>query len=268
MLNTSIVLYNHSVVEIESLIKSLRQSKQVDEMFLIDNSPVRNPDFEKLPATYIFNNKNLGYGAAHNIAIRKTIEQDIPFHLVVNPDIEFESSILEELEDFMQKNSDLGLLMPKVLYPTGEIQYLCKLLPKPSDLFFRRFLPSKWSQQSNERFELRQSGYDKLMDVPYLSGCFMLLRTQALKNVGLFDERFFMYPEDIDLTRRIHREYRTVFYPNVSVVHNHTRGSYKSGRLLWIHLINMIRYFNKWGWFFDAERKKVNEETLRKLNLL
>ena len=268
MLNTSIVLYNHSVVEIESLIKSLRQSKQVDEMFLIDNSPVRNPDFEKLPATYIFNNKNLGYGAAHNIAIRKTIEQDIPFHLVVNPDIEFESSILEELEDFMQKNSDVGLLMPKVLYPTGEIQYLCKLLPKPSDLFFRRFLPSKWSQQSNERFELRQSGYDKLMDVPYLSGCFMLLRTQALKNVGLFDERFFMYPEDIDLTRRIHREYRTVFYPNVSVIHNHTQGSYKSGLLLWVHLINMIRYFNKWGWFFDAERKKVNEETLRKLNLL
>ena len=268
MLNTSIVLYNHSVVEIESLIKSLRQPKQVDEMFLIDNSPVRNPDFEKLPATYIFNNKNLGYGAAHNIAIRKTIEQDIPFHLVVNPDIEFESSILEELEDFMQKNSDLGLLMPKVLYPTGEIQYLCKLLPKPSDLFFRRFLPSKWSQQSNERFELRQSCYDKLMDVPYLSGCFMLLRTQALKNVGLFDERFFMYPEDIDLTRRINREYRTVFYPNVSVIHNHTQGSYKSGLLLWIHLINMIRYFNKWGWFFDAERKKVNEETLRKLNLL
>ena len=268
MLNTSIVLYNHSVVEIESLIKSLRQSKQVDEMFLIDNSPVRNPDFEKLPATYIFNNKNLGYGAAHNIAIRKTIEQDIPFHLVVNPDIEFESSIFDELVDFMQKNSDVGLLMPKVLYPTGEIQYLCKLLPKPSDLFFRRFLPSKWSQQSNERFELRSSGYDKLMDVPYLSGCFMLLRTQALKNVGLFDERFFMYPEDIDLTRRINREYRTVFYPNVSVIHNHTQGSYKSGLLLWVHLINMIRYFNKWGWFFDAERKKVNEETLRKLNLL
>ena len=268
MLNTSIVLYNHSVVEIEPLIKSLRQSKQVDEMFLIDNSPVRNPDFQRLSATYIFNNKNLGYGAAHNIAIRKTIEQNIPYHLVINPDIQFENRIFDELVDFMQKNSDVGLLMPKVLYPTGEIQYLCKLLPKPSDLFFRRFLPSKWSQQSNERFELRQSGYDKLMDVPYLSGCFMLLRTQALKNVGLFDERFFMYPEDIDLTRRIHRENRTVFYPNVSVVHNHTRGSYKSGRLLWIHLINMIRYFNKWGWFFDAERKKVNEETLRKLNLL
>ena len=268
MLNTSIVLYNHSVVEIEPLIKSLRQSKQVDEMFLIDNSPVRNPDFEKLPATYIFNNKNLGYGAAHNIAIRKTIEQNISYHLVINPDIQFENRIFDELVDFMQKNSDVGLLMPKVLYPTGEIQYLCKLLPKPSDLFFRRFLPNKWYQQSNERFELRQSGYDKIMDVPYLSGCFMFLRTEAIKKVSLFDEQFFMYPEDIDLTRRIHREYRTVFYPNACVIHNHAQGSYKTGRLLWVHLINMIRYFNKWGWFFDAERKKVNEKTLKQLKKL
>ena len=268
MLNTSIVLYNHSVVEIESLIKSHRQSKHVNEVFLIDNSPVQNPEFQRLSSTYIFNNKNLGYGAAHNIAIRKTIEQNIPYHLVINPDIQFENRIFDELVDFMQKNSDVGLLMPKVLYPTGEIQYLCKLLPKPSDLFFRRFLPNKWSQQSNERFELRQSGYDKIMDVPYLSGCFMFLRTAAIKKVGMFDEQFFMYPEDIDLTRRIHREYRTVFYPNACVIHNHAQGSYKTGRLLWIHLINMIRYFNKWGWFFDAERKKVNEETLRKLNLL
>jgi len=268
MLNTSIVLYNHSVVEIESLIKSLRQSKHVDEVFLIDNSPVQNPEFKRLSSTYIFNNKNLGYGAAHNIAIRKTIEQNISYHLVINPDIQFENRIFDELVDFMQKNSDVGLLMPKVLYPTGEIQYLCKLLPKPSDLFFRRFLPNKWSQQSNERFELRQSGYDKIMDVPYLSGCFMFLRTEAIKKVGLFDEQFFMYPEDIDLTRRIQREYRTVFYPNACVIHHHTQGSYKTGRLLWIHLINMIRYFNKWGWFFDAERKKVNEKTLKQLKKL
>lgn len=268
MLNASLVLFNHSVTETAPLVNALGQSACVKDVFLIDNSPVQNPDFRKLPATYIFNYKNLGYGAAHNIAIRKSMEQNVPYHLVVNPDIQFESSILDELVAFMQKNPDVGLLMPKVLYPTGEIQYLCKLLPKPSDLFIRRFLPPKWTQQSNERFELRQSGYDKIMDVPYLSGCFMLLRTEALKSVGLFDERFFMYPEDIDLTRRIHREYRTVFYPNVSVTHHHAQGSYKTGRLLWIHLTNMIRYFNKWGWFFDAERKKVNEKILEQLKML
>mgnify|MGYP003611155927 FL=1 len=90
----------------------------------------------------------------------------------------------------------------------------------------------------------------------------MLLRSKALQKVGLFDERFFMYPEDIDLTRRIREYYRTVFYPHVPVIHNHAQGSYKSKKLLWIHIINLIRYFNKWGWFCDKKRQLINKETL------
>jgi GT2 family glycosyltransferase len=113
-----------------------------------------------------------------------------------------------------------------------------------------------------DRFELKSSGYDKEIEVPYLSGCFMFLRTESLKKVGLFDERFFMYPEDIDLTRRMHKEYRTMFYPNVSIVHEHEKGSYKSFKLLYIHIINMIKYFNKWGWIFDKERKSINKRIL------
>ena len=117
-------------------------------------------------------------------------------------------------------------------------------------------------QKRVEHFELRQFGYDKTMDVPYLSGCFMLLRSEALQKVGLFDERFFMYPEDIDLTRRIREHYRTVFYPKVSVIHNHAQGSYKDKKLLWIHIINLIKYFNKWGWWCDKKRKQINKETI------
>ena len=86
----------------------------------------------------------------------------------------------------------------------------------------------------------------------------MFLRTKALKDVGLFDERFFMYPEDIDLTRRIHRKYRTVFYPEVSIVHHHAQSSYVNFRMLMIHSWNLIKYFNKWGWIVDNERHVVN----------
>ena len=248
MLNASIVLYNHKVAEIESLVNSLKQCKKTKEVYLIDNSPKENIGFKELGVIYIFNGKNLGYGSAHNIAFRKTIEQQIPYHLVVNPDIQFDSEILYELLDYMEKNADIGHLMPKVLYPNGKIQYLCKLLPKPSDLFFRRFLPSKWTKKSNEIFELRASGYDKIMEVPYLSGCFMLLRTKALEAIGLFDERFFMYPEDIDLTRRIHQKYKTIFYPYVNVAHHHAQASYQNVKLLGVHLWNLVKYFNKWGW--------------------
>jgi GT2 family glycosyltransferase len=100
------------------------------------------------------------------------------------------------------------------------------------------------------------------MEVPYLSGCFMFLRVAALKKVGLFDERFFMYPEDIDLTRRMYKEFKTVFYPEVEITHQHARESYKSLKLFYIHIVNMIRYFNKWGWFFDKERRIVNQRVI------
>ncbi|HPD59933.1 MAG TPA: glycosyltransferase family 2 protein [Paludibacteraceae bacterium] len=263
MLNASIVLYYHSPDTIKPLVETLQGSNLISNIFLIDNSPSPHPDFEKLPVTYIFTGKNVGYGAGHNIAIRETMKKNVPYHLVVNPDVAFEPEILEEIVEFMDKNTNIGLLMPKILYPDGEIQYLCKLLPSPFDLIFRRFLPKSLTRKRTEKFEMRASGYDKVMDVPYLSGCFMFFRTDALREVGLFDERFFLYPEDIDLTRRIRRKFRTVFYPHVSVVHYHERGSYKNLRMLWIHIINMIKYFNKWGWFCDAERKRVNRETMK-----
>ena len=264
MINVSIVLYKHDVSEIAALLKTLRQSPVVFQVFLMDNSPVEQPEFKLLKANYHFIGKNIGYGAAHNLAIRQTLLQNIPFHLVINPDIVFEPQILAQIESFMHNNSGIGLLMPKVLYPTGEIQYLCKLIPTPFDLIFRRFLPQKWTSKRTEKFELRASGYNLIMEVPYLSGCFMFLRTEAIQKVGMFDERFFMYPEDIDLSRRIHKSFKTVFYPDVQVVHHHAQESYASIRLLLVHIVNMIKYFNKWGWIFDKERRAVNNDTIKK----
>jgi GT2 family glycosyltransferase len=75
-----------------------------------------------------------------------------------------------------------------------------------------------------------------------------------------------MYPEDIDLTRRINEKFKTIFYPEVFIIHDHARESYKTITMLFIHIINMIRYFNKWGWFFDKKRKKKNKITLEKLS--
>lgn len=266
MLNISIVLYKHTYSQIAHLVEILRKSTLVLEVYLLDNSPIPTTEFQHLKVTYIFTGENLGYGTAHNIAIKKSIEHNIPYHLVVNPDISFQPEILMQIEQFMNINSSVGHLMPKVLYPNGEIQYLCKLIPTPFDLIFRRFLPRSWTKKRTERFELRSSGYNRIMDVPYLSGCFMFLRTKALKDVGLFDERFFMYPEDIDLTRRIHRRYRTVFYPEVSIIHHHAQSSYLNLKMLFVHTFNMIKYFNKWGWVFDKERREVNKKVLKQLS--
>jgi len=107
-------------------------------------------------------------------------------------------------------------------------------------------------------YEMREKDYQTKFVAPSLSGCFMFLRTEALQKIGLFDERYFMYLEDIDLSRRIFQQYKNVYFPTQIIYHDHAKGSYKSLKLLFIHIQSALRYFNKWGWFFDKERKKIN----------
>jgi len=161
---------------VKKAIYSCVNSVLINRIYLIDNSPT---DILSCLASldsrieYIFNNANLGFGKAHNIALKRSIEENIPYHLVLNPDVYFEKGGLEELYNFMEANKDVELVMSKVLYPDGNIQYLCKLLPTPLDLFGRRFLNfgpfKKIVEKRNEVYELRFTGYDKIMELPYLS---------------------------------------------------------------------------------------------------
>lgn len=267
-ITASIVTYNNNREVLLQAINSFLSTTLPVQLILVDNSPVDT--LKDISAdsrvTYIFNNANIGFGAAHNIAIRQSLENS-EYHLVLNPDVYFEGDTLAKLYRYMSQNREVGLAMPKVLYPDNSIQYLCKLLPTPNDLILRRFI--KWNkqklEQNNNLFELRFSEYDKEMDVPYLSGCFMFLRNSVLKEVGLFDERIFMYSEDLDLSRRIHQVCRTVFYPEATIYHHFAKGSHKSLKLLWYAIKGNIIYFNKWGWFFDRDRDKINSTVLEKL---
>lgn len=265
-LSASIVLYNTPENELNQVINCIFSSGKDIKLYLIDNSPFDNlRKFSKLHKNilYIFNKRNIGYGAGHNIALRKSLKDNFKYHLVINSDIEFKSNVLGQLSNFLDENDDVGHVMPKIIYPNGEIQFLCKLLPTPIDLFLRRFVPSSFAKNSIAFNQLEFTGYSRIMEVPYLSGCFMLLRLESLKDVGLFDERYFMYPEDIDLTRRINEKYKTMFYPKAEVIHNHAKESYKSLKMLRIHTVNMIKYFNKWGWLFDKKREITNKRILK-----
>jgi len=268
-IHASIVLYNNDKNQVEKVIKSFLSTTYNVHLYLIDNSIDNSLSIlSNLDAriTYIFIGSNLGYGKAHNIAIKKSLNSNIPYHIVLNPDVWFSHNVIEELFQYMQNNPDVGNVMPKILYGNGEEQYLCKLAPTPLDLIFRRFLPEgKIKEQMKEKYELRFTGYDKIMEVPILSGCFMFLRTKSLEDVGLFDDRYFMYLEDVDLSRRIHSKYKTIFYPDVTIYHGYAKESYANPQLLKYHIKSAISYFNKWGWFFDKERSKINKKCLHAL---
>ena len=136
-------------------------------------------------------------------------------------------------------------------------------MPSPSDIFLRQFAPSRIKERNNERYTLKRADYSKVMDIPSLSGCFMFFRTECFEKIGGFDERYFMHFEDIDITRRMGDIARTVYFPDAKVIHAHAAAHKTSKKMLMIGLKSAVKYFNKWGWFFDNVRKERNKETLK-----
>lgn len=270
-ITASIVLYNTPRSQIDSVLKSVFESECVEILYIIDNSPSdrwrilenQNKGDSKNTKIRYIHNENLGYGASHNLAMQEAIEGGSVYHIVLNPDIRFGAEVLPALTDFMEENKDASYVLPKVVYPDGEIQYLCKLLPTPGDLIFRRFLPKSWGRKRNDRYCLKFFGYDRVINPPCLSGCFMFLRLSTLQKYNIFfDEGYFMYCEDFDLMRRLHRVAKTLYYPNVQIIHDHQKESYKNRKMLIAHIKSAVRYFGKYGWWFDRERREMNRRVL------
>lgn len=266
MITASIVVHNTSPKQLSKALDCLLKSK-VEKVFIIDNSPKQDlkfivQDSEKVSYYHV---KNDGFGAGHNFAIKKAMVSGSKYHLVMNADVWWEGDVIERLEEYLNSNEDIGLISPKVFYPDGDLQYTCRLLPTPLDLFFKRFLPSKIGEKRMENYLLKHHDHDFPLNCPYLLGSFMFFRVEALKDSGQFDERFFMYPEDIDITRRIHKKWKTLYFPEVSIIHEHQQASKKSFKMFWIHFFNMVKYFNKWGWWKDSVRKEYNKSLLESI---
>lgn len=282
MITASIVAYNHHLLDIEPVLRSLIASP-VDLVWIIDHS--EDNDLEAELQNYINRvftseksvvervengfrieylcHENNGYGGGHNVALRKASAMGVRYHLVVNPDIWFGPRVIPTLSKYMDEHPDVAQMMPLVLYPNGSVQPLAKMLPSPIDFFGRLCLPPRLIAKRNRWFELKDSNYKMILNVPYLSGCFMFLRIKAMEKIVFFDEHFFMYAEDIDVTRRLHVHYKTIFYPDVSVFHKFSRASRRDLGLFYVHVKNIIMYLNKWGWFKDPQRDVFNQ-TLEK----
>jgi len=169
----SIVTFKNDKNVLEKAIYSFLKADLRKILYVIDNSPT--DELRGVCARdnveYIFAGHNTGFGAGHNIAIKKMIGRS-KYFLILNPDIYFNEGTLETLFGFMRDNEDVGLVMPKVLYPDTSLQYLCRLLPSPYDMLLRKMdfkiLNSLFSARK-DRYELKFADYNKSMDVPYLS---------------------------------------------------------------------------------------------------
>ncbi len=265
LVTTSIVAYHTRQEDLDRVLECALRSP-IGKIYLIDHS---THDALRLkvadnPKIHYIHSLNIGYGGGHNIALRLAVDAGAKYHAVLNPDIYWSDNVIAGLTEFMEQHPDCGLVMPRICYPDGSIQRLCKLLPTPMNLLVRRFVPfESLRRRLDYHYEMQWADYSRTMEVPSLSGCFMFLRCDVLQRTGFFDKRFFMYAEDLDLCRRIGQVAQTVYYPGVSVCHKYEKGSYKNRKLLKCHIRSVIQYFNKWGWFFDPERRRRNSACVR-----
>lgn len=249
-----IVTYRCDLTRLRETVSSFHAQSVSTALTIVDNDSGADywRELQALPQVKcISSGANRGFGFGHNIGHAQAPPHR--YYLVLNPDVVLHENCLSEMVAYMDAHPEVGMLAPRVFFPDGSPQYLNKRLPSVFDLFLRRFLPpliknQQWCKARLARYEMRDVGYEAPCEVPFISGCCMMLRAGLWENIGGFDENFFMYLEDCDLTRRVSRHARAMYCPDAHITHHWERGSHKTFRLFVVMLRSMWHYFTKWGW--------------------
>jgi len=193
---------------------------------------------------------NIGYGRGHNLAIDRAASR---YHLVLNPDIDVGPDAFVKALDFFERHPQAGLITPRIDDSEGHLQYLCRRYPTLLDLFVRGFLPGNVRRlfaKRLARYEMRDliNERDVLWDPPIVSGCFMLFRTDVLKQLNGFDPRYFLYFEDYDLSLRTRELSRIAYAPMVRVLHHGGGAARKGSAHVRMFAWSAFKFYNRFGW--------------------
>jgi len=232
----SIVIVNYNVKYfLEQCLHSVQKATSglETEVFVVDNNSVDGSlkmVRDKFPGVHLIENKdNKGFSKANNQAIRKSNGEYI---LLLNPDTIVEDDTLQKVIRFMDTHHDAGGLGVKMIDGKGKFLPESKRgLPSPSVSFFKIFGFSMLFPKSRifSKYHLGYLDKDKIHQIDVLAGAFMLLRKTVLDEIGLLDEAFFMYGEDIDLSYRITKAgYKNYYYPETRIIHYKGESTKKS----------------------------------------
>lgn len=264
-LSVSIVAYRPDTERLIQTLRSLAEAVSAINVgrappvhvYLVDNGGL--PDLTStiallkrrdIACSLITGHGNIGYGRGHNLAMRRASSR---YHLVLNPDVDLDKQALGRALDFLDIHPEAGLLTPRIDNDDGSMQYLCRRYPTVLDLFVRGFLPRgarKLFSSRLARYEMRDviNDRDVLWDPPIVSGCFMLFRTDVLKELDGFDPRYFLYFEDYDLSLRVHEVARVVYLPAAQVLHHGGGAARKGFAHVRMFAASAFRFFNRFGW--------------------
>jgi len=213
---------------------------------------------EKYPSVNcLVQSKNFGFSRSQNVGLKSAAAK---YHLALNPDTLFYygQHVLRQLFDFMEANPRVGIAGPKIVYPDGSLQYSCYRFPTLWQPLFSRtkFGERGLGKDKSDRLLMKDFDHDYTTPVDWVMGSAMFVRSEATEEVGLFDDRFWMYYEDSDWCRRMWEAGWAVYYVHdITIQHTHGRGSAKvpgiflailKNKLARVHIMSWFKYMWKW----------------------
>jgi GT2 family glycosyltransferase len=245
--NTDLSILSHCLVSVQRALKDIESSV----VYVVDNSNIdyttelkKTIESGNLGAKVIAGHGNIGYGAANNLAIRQCESR---FHLILNPDTVLNDVALTNALKHMNAHKKTVLIGAIGFDAQGNFQYLNRRMPTPLVLVLRGFAPNFVKQAFAKRlrdYEMRDVDWKAgAVAVEMVSGAFMFCRSGALKAVGGFDEKYFLYFEDYALSRSIGKHGELVQLPNVQITHLGGNTARKGWRHVWMFSRSALRFF-------------------------
>lgn len=252
---------------LESLFKDLENTTVDAQITIVDNSLNKDGIRDELKerfeqVLYLNPGSNIGFGKGNNFGFKETQAR---YYFALNPDIVFlnNSKTIERMVEFMDKNLQIACIGPKLINLDGSTQESCYRFDFPSMFVkpLRHIGESKlkFIKKNVDRLLMRDFDRNSTIPVDWVLGAALFARSEAIKKVGWFDDRYFMYLEDADLCQKMWKENLPVFYVHDIVLkHKHSRSSAKvpgvfkalvKNKLSRIHFVSWCKYL--WKWKFD-----------------
>lgn len=249
---------NPSVLRLclESLKKNILN--QSSEIVVLDSATEEDTEMmmrEEFPDIKFFSHaENLGFAKLVNQGIQETKGE---YLLILNADIIIENKSADILLEHLKNNPTTGIIGPKLLNFDGQLQYSCFSFYTLSIILFRRTFMGrfKFAKKKIEKFLLKDKDHEKPIEADWLMGSVMMASRKNIKKVGLMEETFFLYFEDVDWCRRFWENgLRVIFYPYAKMFHYHGKGSASQSalqavlfnKLTRVHIKSAIKYFWKY----------------------
>lgn len=261
MLSIVIINYNQKNLTKVCLEGILKIAPKINyEIIVVDNAStdgsqevIENFKFQISNFKFVLNDQNKGFAAGCNSGIRKSSGKYI---LILNPDVVVLEGSIEKLYEFMEENKEVGIVGPKLLNPDKTTQLSCYRYPAWYIPILRRTFLGRlnWAKKKLAHYLMTDFDHQEAKEVDWLLGACLMIRKEMLEKIGLFDERFFLYFEDIDLCRRAKINGWQVYYlPSSEMFHYYQRTSARQegifslfSKTTWIHIFSAIKYFLKW----------------------